>query len=70
MIDLLKRNGFDADCARTSSGKANTTYLSRNSIRQLLAELRTPVKRFRLSFGYMSESVISKTTGACDHEAR
>jgi len=35
----------------------------RLATRQVLAELRSHMKRFRVSFDYMSESVISKTTG-------
>jgi hypothetical protein len=38
-------------------------YLPLDSVKQLLAELRRYVKRFRLSFDYMAEAVISKTTG-------
>ena len=63
VIDLLKQNGFDVELPTYFIWEGNTMYLSRDSVRQLLAELRTHVKQFRLSFDYMSESVISKTTG-------
>src|SRR5262249_25587090 len=63
VIALLKRNGFDVDLPTYFIWEGNTMYLPLDSIRHLLAELRVHVKRFRLSFDYMSESVIAKTTG-------
>jgi methyltransferase (TIGR00027 family) len=63
VIALLKQNGFDADLPTYFIWEGNTMYLPLDSIKHLLAELRVHVKRFRLSFDYMSESVIAKTTG-------
>jgi methyltransferase (TIGR00027 family) len=63
VIDLLKPSGFDVDLPTYFIWEGNTMYLPMDSIRQLLMDLRKHVRRFRLSFDYMSESVISKTTG-------
>lgn len=38
-------------------------YLSLDSVRLTLAELRRCLRRFRVSFDYMAEAVIANTTG-------
>ena len=43
--------------------EGNTMYLPFASIRHTLAEIRTHVTRFRVSFDYMADAVITKTTG-------
>jgi O-methyltransferase involved in polyketide biosynthesis len=63
MIDLLEQNGFDGDLPSYFIWEGNTMYLPLDGTRQVLTELRNHVKRFRVSFDYMPESVISKTTG-------
>jgi O-methyltransferase involved in polyketide biosynthesis len=63
VIDLLAQNGFDFNLPTFFIYEGNTMYLSHESTKQILSELRRSVRRFRLSFDYMAESVISKTTG-------
>jgi O-methyltransferase involved in polyketide biosynthesis len=63
MIDLLEQNGFDCSLPSYFIWEGNTMYLPLDGTKQVLAELRSHVKRFRVSFDYMAESVISKTTG-------
>ena len=60
---LLKRNGFDVDLPTYFIWEGNTMYLPFASIRHTLAEIRTHVTRFRVSFDYMADAVITKTTG-------
>src|SRR6185295_15074001 len=63
LIDLLTRNGFDFDAPTYFIWEGNTMYLPLDTVKHILTELRRHVKRFRLSFDYMAEAVISKTTG-------
>ena len=63
LIDLLEQNGFDCDLPSYFIWEGNTMYLPLDGTRQVLAELRSFVKRFRVSFDYMAESVILMTTG-------
>ena len=63
LIDMLRRHGFDFDQPAYFIWEGNTMYLPLDSTRHILAELRKYVKRFRMSFDYMAEAVISKTTG-------
>ena len=63
LIDLLARNGFDFDLPTYFIWEGNTMYLPLDSVKHILAELRTYVKRFRLSFDYMAEAVVTNTTG-------
>jgi O-methyltransferase involved in polyketide biosynthesis len=60
---LLKRNAFDVDLPTYLIWEGNTMYLPFASIRYTLAEIRTHVTRFRVSFDYMADAVITKTTG-------
>lgn len=63
LIDLLQKHDFDFDLPTYLIWEGNTMYLPLESTKKTLADLRVYLKRFRLSFDYMSESVISKTTG-------
>ena len=63
LIALLERNDFDCDLPTYFIWEGNTMYLPLDSTRHVLSDLRTSVKRFRLSFDYMAEAVISRTTG-------
>jgi methyltransferase (TIGR00027 family) len=63
MIDLLKQNDFDFDLPTYFIWEGNTMYLPLHSVKQILKDLRRHVRRFGLSFDYMAEAVISKTTG-------
>jgi len=63
LIDLLKRNDFDFAAPTYFIWEGNTMYLPLATVKHILTELRLSVRRFRLSFDYMAESVIAKTTG-------
>jgi len=63
LIRLLAQHGFDFNAATYFIWEGNTMYLPMESNRHILTELRQYVRRFRLSFDYMAEAVISHTTG-------
>ena len=63
LIDLLAGNGFDFDLPTYVIWEGNTMYLPQDCVRRVLTQLRNHVRRFRLSFDYMAESVITGTTG-------
>jgi methyltransferase (TIGR00027 family) len=63
LIDLLKQNGFDLGLPTYFIWEGNTMYLPLDTVKHVLAELRRCVTTFWLSFDYMAEAVISKTTG-------
>jgi methyltransferase (TIGR00027 family) len=63
IIDLLESNDFDFAVPAYFIWEGNVMYLPLDTVKRLLAEIRTHVKRFRLSCDYMAEAVISKTTG-------
>ena len=63
LIDLLEQNEFDFDLPTFFIWEGNIMYLPLQTAKLILTELRKSVKRFRLSFDYLTEAVISKTTG-------
>jgi methyltransferase (TIGR00027 family) len=63
LIDLLERNGFDCELPTYLIWEGNVMYLPLEKMKHILRELKAHVKRFRVSFDYMAEAVISKTTG-------
>jgi methyltransferase (TIGR00027 family) len=63
VISFLARSGFGFDLSTYFIWEGNTMYLAQDYTRQLLAELKHHVRRFELSFDYMADSVVSKTTG-------
>src|SRR5262249_30027167 len=63
LIDLLKRNDFNFDLPTYFIWEGNTMYLPLASTKHILTQLRNCVQRFRISFDYMADVVISKTTG-------
>ena len=63
MIALLEKNGFDFDLPTYVIWEGNTMYLPLDCTKRILTELRSSVTQFRVSFDYMAESVIAKTTG-------
>ena len=62
-IDLLKRNDFNFDSPTYFIWEGNTMYLPLASTKHILTQLRKYLKRFEISFDYMADVVISKTTG-------
>ena len=63
LIDLLRKNNFNFDVPTYFIWEGNTMYLPLETSKNVMAQIRTHVRRFRLSFDYMSDAVISKTTG-------
>ena len=63
LITLLTRSGVGFDQPTYFIWEGNTMYLPLDYARQVLADLTTHVRRFALSFDYMSDAVVSKTTG-------
>jgi methyltransferase (TIGR00027 family) len=63
MIDLLRENDFDFDLPTYLIWEGNTMYLPLESTKHTMTQLRKHLKQFRLSFDYMADAVITKTTG-------
>jgi methyltransferase (TIGR00027 family) len=63
LINLLKQSDFDFDVPTYLIWEGNTMYLPLDAVTHTIAELKRHVRRFRLSFDYLAEVVISKTTG-------
>jgi len=62
-IDLLRQNDFNRDLPTYIIWEGNTMYLRLEMTKQVLQQIRQHIRRFRLSFDYMAEAVITKTTG-------
>jgi len=63
LIDLLGTNGFDFDEPTYIIWEGNVMYMPLSNDEQTMLQLKRHVKRFRISFDYLTESVITKTTG-------
>ena len=63
LIDLLEKHGFDVDRPTYFIWEGNTMYLPVEANKRILAEIRRRVRHFCVSFDYMAEEVIAKTTG-------
>jgi methyltransferase (TIGR00027 family) len=63
LIDLLRSNGFEFDVPTYLIWEGNVMYMPLANDKETMRQLKRYVKRFRLSFDYLSESVITKTTG-------
>ncbi|WP_293246769.1 MULTISPECIES: class I SAM-dependent methyltransferase [unclassified Microcoleus] len=66
LISLLKQSEFDFDIQTYFLWEGNTTLLAKKDVIFVLEQIRDNVKSFRLSFDYMSEKVILRTTGYQD----
>ncbi len=62
-LRLLETNGFKFELPAYFIWEGNTMYLTAASVRKILADLRKRVGQFTISFDYMAEEVIAKTTG-------
>ena len=60
---LLKKNGFDFDLSTYLIWEGNTMYLPEEIDKAVMVQLREHLRQFRLSFDYMAEAMITKTTG-------
>ena len=63
LIDLLRSNGFEFDVPTYLIWEGNVMYMPLANDKDTMLQLKRHVKRFRLSFDYLTESVITKTTG-------
>jgi len=63
LIGLLERAGVDFALPTYFIWEGNTMYLPMDALKQIIRDIRGTMTRFRLSFDYMAESVIAKTTG-------
>jgi methyltransferase (TIGR00027 family) len=63
LIDLLRSNGFKCDAPTYLIWEGNVMYMSLEEDNQTMRRLKQQVKRFQLSFDYLTESVVTKTTG-------
>jgi methyltransferase (TIGR00027 family) len=63
LVDLLEEGDFNFDLPTYLIWEGNTMYLPLETVKQTLAQIRTYLSHFRLSFDYMAEEVIFKTTG-------
>ncbi len=63
LITLLENNHFDFQLPTYFLWEGNVTYLQREDIIAVLNAIRSHVKHFKLSLDYLSDQVITKTTG-------
>jgi methyltransferase (TIGR00027 family) len=63
VLPLLVSNGFDASLPSFFIWEGNTMYLTRPTVMKVLADLRERVRQFAISFDYMDEAVVARTTG-------
>jgi methyltransferase (TIGR00027 family) len=63
VLNLLEGNGFDRDLPSFFVWEGNTMYLTRDAVMAVLWELKDGVPAFSLSFDYMDEAVVARTTG-------
>jgi methyltransferase (TIGR00027 family) len=66
LISLLKQSEFDFARQTYFLWEGNTTLLGKKDVIFVLEQIRDNVHNFRLSFDYMSEKVILRTTGYQD----
>jgi len=63
LIELLWQNGFEGDAPTYLIWEGNVMYMPLAQDKHTMLQLKQHVKRFRLSFDYLTEAVITKTTG-------
>ena len=66
LIELLRSNGFDPDLPAYFIWEGNVMYMPLATDKHTMLQLKRNVKRFRLSFDYLTESLVTKTTGDAD----
>ncbi|MEG3846120.1 class I SAM-dependent methyltransferase [Microcoleus sp. herbarium19] len=66
LITLLRQSELDFERSTYFLWEGNTTLLSQKDVIFVLEEIRDNLINFRLSFDYMSEKVIARTTGYQD----
>jgi methyltransferase (TIGR00027 family) len=63
VIALLEANGFDCDLPSFFIWEGNTMYLTEAAVIKVLSDLRNRVRQFSISFDYMDQAVVARTTG-------
>jgi methyltransferase (TIGR00027 family) len=63
LIDLLRSNGFDFAMPTYLIWEGNVMYMPLADDKRTMQQLKKHLKRFRLSFDYLSDAVIAKSTG-------
>ena len=63
LIDLLRSNGFEFDAPTYLIWEGNVMYMPLANDKHTILQLKQHVSQFWLSFDYLTESVIAKTTG-------
>lgn len=66
LVNLLKNNNFDFELPTYFLWEGNTTLITKNDVTFVLKKLCDNIQHFKISFDYMSEKVISRTTGYQD----
>ena len=63
LIDLLRSNGFEFDASAYLIWEGNVMYMPLATDKDTMRQLKRHLKRFLISFDYLSEAVIAKSTG-------
>jgi methyltransferase (TIGR00027 family) len=63
VVPLLEANGFDSDLPSFFIWEGNTMYLTEPAVIKVLGDLRNRVRQFSISFDYMDQAVVARTTG-------
>lgn len=66
LVSLLKQTSFDFEAPTYILWEGNTTLIKKEDVISVLEQIRDNFSKFRLSFDYMSDKVISRTTGYDD----
>jgi methyltransferase (TIGR00027 family) len=66
LMYLLESNGFEFDVPTYFIWEGNVMYMPLATDKLMMVQLKRHLKRFRLSFDYLTESVVMKTTGNVD----
>ena len=66
LVSLLRQNQFDFELPTYFLWEGNTTLIPKEDVIFVVEQIRNNVKNFKLSFDYMSDKVISRTTGYQD----
>ena len=62
LIEKLKASGFDTQIATVFLWEGNVHYVEKSDIKSLLIDLRNNLDHFFISFDYLTDTVINRTT--------
>ena len=63
LFELLKKSDFDSQLLTHFIWEGNTMYLAEAAVDEVLADIARHVRQFTISFDYVSEDLILRTTG-------